>query len=213
MGWREITVGLGILGLLFGTPIPGGAESPDLPETIIDIYPVTSGFSRPAATPLSRVLIVSTASSRSLKAAMSVATDIFQRGGIKVLAQDSVRPFVETQGPQLRERQDFDAQYRAMAKKAGADHVVILDVTDTLVPEKQSERRGGYLHDERVSVRGVGVESGFVVFEGVASWSQPVEQAGEHIRELTAYAIGRAICPIEKWEEASTTNRGRGRCR
>jgi len=206
------------IGLLAGCALVflstlSSAKSPAAPETVVSIYPVTSGFVRPTATPLSRVLILGTQTNQSLTSAIAAAKEIFRRGGITIVDEPPVRSSKENQGSQLRDRQDSDMTFRAIGKEAGADHIVILEITDTLVLEKGGEMKKSYLHDESVSVRGVGVESGSVVLEGTARWSQPVEQAGAHIRELTAYAIGRAICPAEKWEEASARNHGRGRCR
>jgi hypothetical protein len=182
-------------------------------ETVVLIYPVTSGFARAPATSLSHVLILAAQSNASLAPAIATARDMFQRGGITVVDESAALPPQETVGPQLLDRQDPGTRFLARGKQAGADHVLVLEITDTLVLDRQAQTTKGYLHDERVSVRLLGVQSGSIVFEGTARWSQPIERAGDHIRELTAYAIGRALCPADKWEEASGINRGRGRCR
>jgi hypothetical protein len=199
--------------LLFFSPTLSFAKPPAASETVISIYPVTSGISRPSATPLARVLSLGTQPNVSLTVAIAAAKDIFRRGGIAIVDEAPASQLKEKQGPRVRERQDSDATLRAIGKEAGADHILVLEITDTLVLEKGGQMKNSYLHDERVFVRGVGVESGSVVLEGTARWSQPVERAGEHIRELTAYAIARALCPFDKWEEASARNSGRGRCR
>jgi hypothetical protein len=200
-------------GVLFFLPTLSFAKPSVASETVVVIYPVTSGISRPPATPLSRVLILGTQSHPSLAAAIAAAKDIFRRGGITVVDEVPVRSSKENQGPQLRARRDSVVTLRAIGKEAGADHILVLEITDTLVLDKGGQMTNSYLHDERISVRGVGVESGSLVLEGTARWSQPIERAGEHIRELTAYAIGRALCSPDKWEEASARNDGRGRCR
>jgi len=213
MSGRAIVIGLWASGLLVFSSTFSSATPPAVLETVVSIYPVTSGISRPPATPLSRVVILGTQNSPSLTAAIAAAKDIFQRGGLTIIDETPARPSKENQGPQLPDRQDSDVALRAIGKEAGADHILVLEITDTLVLDSVGEMTNRYLHDERVSVRGVGVESGLVVLEGTAGWSQPIERAGEHIRELTAYAIARALCPTEKWEEASARNNGRGRCR
>ncbi|MBI3357310.1 MAG: hypothetical protein HY038_11180 [Nitrospirae bacterium] len=213
MDGRWNAIGFSVTGLLIFLPLIGSAASPASSETVVSIYPVTSGISRPSATPLSRVLILGTHNNETLATAVAAAKDVFQRGGITIVEAVPARSSGERQGPHLPDRHDVDATFRAIGKEAGADHVIILDVTETLVFEQGKETKSRYLHDERIAVRGIGVESGTVVLEGTARWSHPVERAGEHIRELTAYAIGRAICPAEKWEEATERNNGRGRCR
>lgn len=213
MDGRWSAIGLSVTGLLLFLPPLGSATSPASSETVVSIYPVTSGVSRPSATPLSRVLILGTHSNETLAESIAAAKDVFQRGGITIVEAAPSRSSAERLGPHLPDRHDLDATFRAIGKEAGVDHVIILEITDTLVPEKSEKMKGRYLHDERVSVRGIGVESGSVVLEGTARWSHPINRAGEHIRELTAYAIGRAICPSEKWEEATERNNGRGRCR
>ena len=145
--------------------------------------------------------------------ALTAAKDVFSRGGVTVIEDQISRALPQIQGPQQRDRQDLDVALRAMAKGTGADHVIVLEITDALVLDKTGPSKNSYLHDERVSVGGIGVESGSVVLEGTARWSQPIEGVGGYIRELTAYAIARAICFSDKWEEASARNNGRGRCR
>lgn len=209
----RIVIGLVVSGWLLFLPTLSSAKPPAASETVVSIYPVTSGISRPPATPLSRVLILGTQTNPSLTVAIAVAKEIFRRGGITIVDEAPSRQLKENLGPRLRDRRDSDATLRVIGKEAGADHVLVLEVTDTLVLEKDGQMKNGYLHDERVSVRGVGVESGLVVLEGTARWSQPIERAGDHIRELTAYAIARAVCAPDKWVEASAANNGRGRCR
>lgn len=209
----RIVIGLVVSGWLLFLPTLSSAKPPAASETVVSIYPVTSGISRPPATPLSRVLILGIQTNPSLTVAIAVAKEIFRRGGITIVDEAPSRQLKENLGPRLRDRRDSDATLRVIGKEAGADHVLVLEVTDTLVLEKDGQMKNGYLHDERVSVRGVGVESGLVVLEGTARWSQPIERAGDHIRELTAYAIARAVCAPDKWVEASAANNGRGRCR
>ncbi|HSA62364.1 MAG TPA: hypothetical protein VLE03_09015 [Nitrospiraceae bacterium] len=213
MGGRRTVVRLLIAWLFLFLPFVGFAKPPAASETVIPIYPVTSGISRSPTAPLSRVLILGTQDNPSLATAKAAAREVFQRGGITIAEESSSLPSRGIVGPQRRDRQESDASLLALGKKAGADHVLILEITDTLVLDKQAQMENSFLHDERVSVRVVGVESGVVVLEGTARWSQPVERAGDYIRELTVYAIGRALCAPDKWVEASEWNNGRGRCR
>jgi hypothetical protein len=213
MGGRGTVVRLLVTWPFLFLPVVGFAKPPAASETVVAIYPVTSGVSRPPAAPLSRVLILGTQANPSLATAKAAAREVFQRAGITIAEESSSLPSNQIAGPQRRDRQDSDAGLRAMGKKAGADHVMVLEITDTLVLDKQAQMKNSFLHDERVSVRVVGVESGVVVLEGTAGWSQPVEHAGKYIRELTVYAIGRALCAPDKWVEASEWNNGRGRCR
>lgn len=189
-------------------PMRAGADEPVRP-----IYPVTTGSSYAPSTPLARVVIASTQTGPSAAAAVEAAKDVFRRGGITVIEPSSAgaRPAERHGSP--TERAGRDHAFLALGKQAGADHVVIVEVTDTLVLDHQRSVGRTYLHDERVAVRALGVNNGAVVLEGTARWSLPIERAGDHMRELTAYALARALCPPDKWVEASAFNRGRGRCR
>jgi hypothetical protein len=213
MGGQRNSIGLLAGGLLFFFPSLSSAELPAVTETVVSIYPVTTGIAHPTATPITRVLILGSQQNSSMVVAIVSAKEVFRRGGIAIVDASSPTLSKENPGLQLLDRQDSDRRLCAIGKEAGADHVVVLEMTDTLVLEKEERLKNSYLHDERVSVRGIGVESGSVVFEGTAHWSQPVERAGEHVRELTTYAIARALCSAEKWEEATAGNNGRGRCR
>jgi hypothetical protein len=186
-----------------------GATDIDPSDGVITIYPVTTGVAHTPGRPISQVVVLSARTGPSINAALAAAHDIFRRGGVTVIDYAASSRPSEPHGPDLREHSTTDSGFLAWGKRLGADHVVVVDITDTLVLERRGSR---YLHDEQVSVRGLSVHTGTVVLEGMARWSQPVEQAGDHIRELTAYAIGRAICTPEKWVEASAANHGRGRC-
>lgn len=213
MGGRWNATGFLAGGLLVFFPAFGFAENLAVAETVISIFPVTSGVAHSPATPFSRVVVLGSQRNSSMTAAIAAAQEIFRRGGITVVEGSPSVSFKEIQGPPSVDRQDSDMRSRSIGKEVGADHVLVIEITDTLVLDKEIRLNTTYLHDERVKVRGLGVESGAVVLEGSARWSQPVERAGEHIRELTAYAIARALCSTEKWEEASVLNNGRGRCR
>jgi len=213
MGGQRNGIGLLAGGLLFFFPSLSSAELPAVTETVVSIYPVTTGIAHPTVTPITRVLILGSQQNSSVTATIASAREVFRRGGIAIVEASSPTSSKEDLGPHVLERQDSDMRLRAIGKEAGADHIFVLEITDRLVLEKEGRLKTSYLHDERVSVRGVGVETGLVVLEGTARWSQPIEHAGEHIRELTAYAVARALCSAEKWEEGSAGNNGRGRCR
>lgn len=182
-------------------------------DRVVPIYPVTTGRSQAPDTPITRVLVLSTHTGASVSDALVAAQDIFRLGGISVLEKSRSIGQAETQGPHRRETADTTAAFLDDGRSVGADHVVLVEVTDTLVMDRHRTGNTIYLHDERVLVKGIGVKTGRMVFEGTARWSQPIERTGDHIRELTKYAIARAICAPEKWVEASTANNGRGRCR
>lgn len=194
---------------MFGGPPPLAGAAAD--EQVIRIYPVTSGSSHSPDQPLSKIVVVSPQTGGHADVAVAAAREVLERGGLTVLAPPRAAQDPERQGPRMRTRSPADQEWLTLGAKAGADHVVIVEVTDTLVLD-DAVSSASYLHDERVSVRGIGVKRGTVALEGTARWSQPVEQAGSHLRELTIYAIARAICAPGKWVEASAFNQGRGRC-
>lgn len=181
-------------------------------EDVLAVYPVTSGNSHSPEHPLSKILVVSPQAGRSVEAALAAARDVLRRGGLTVLDRSTSGQIPERQGPNPGTGSHLDAEWLTLGATAGADHVVIVEVTDTLILETKATSRS-YLHHEQVSVRGIGTERGTLAFEGAAHWSQPMERAGEHVRELTIYAIARAICAPDKWVEPSAFNQGRGRCR
>ncbi len=184
-------------------------EAPAFDDVIV-IYPVTNGGAHgPEDRPISRVIVVSAQTSASAVSAVAAAKDVLARGGMTVLDPDPPFKPAEAHGPVSPSPSKANGALLALGEHAGADHVLVVEVTDALVPERQGNK---YLHDERVSVRGLSVSTGAVVLEGSARWSHPVEQAGQEIRALTAYAIARAVCDPDKWVEASAANNGRGRC-
>lgn len=191
------------------------ADSSSKSHQVIAIYPVTTGLSRPLATPISKIVVTSSQTGPSIAVALAAGKDVFHRGGLSVIEKTPSSSTRGTQGPQRRDHKHDDGGFLAFGKSVGADHVMLVEVTDTLVLDDRVPLMNmkTYLHDERVSIKGIDVTTGTVVLEGTARWSQPVERAGEHIRELTTYAIARAICAPEKWVEASAVNDGRGRCR
>lgn len=197
-------------------PALSRADEPRPADRVITIYPVTTGRAQSSDQPLSRIVVLSAQTGPSIDAAVAAAKEVFRRGGMTVLNEtlQTLAPGRgEPQGPDSPDRSNADAGFLAIGKRAGADHVMLVEVTDTLVVEDRARGGKAYLHDERVAVRGLSVHRGTVVLEGTARWSQPVERAGQHIRELTAYALARAICAPDKWVEASAPNNGRGRCR
>lgn len=182
-------------------------------DRVITIYPVTTGTSRSSDRPISKIVVLAMQTGFSIEAARAAAKDVFQRGGMTVIDQTSSSGPGETQGSDPRDRSKAAPSLLALGKRAGADHLVLVEVTDTLVLDERSAGGTAYLHDERVSVTGLSVHTGMIVLEGTARWSQPIERAGQHMRELTTYAIARAICTPENWVEASASNHGRGKCR
>jgi len=191
----------------------GLAESGSSQARTIPIYPVTSGRAYAPERPMARVLIAGPDGNPRASEAVAAAKEVFHRGGMVVLEESVPRTLAMPQGPRLPEHGPVDPGLLAFGKEAGADHLILIDVTDTLMPDQPVRGTTGYLHDEQVVVRGVSVDSGATVIEGTARWSQPVERPGQHIRQLTAYAIARALCAPDKWEEASAHNNGRGKCR
>lgn len=189
------------------------AESVKIPDTVTTIYPVTTGVLHPPAKPMARVLVWGSHSSPAMTTAIKATNEILQKVGMTIIERKSPLLRPQKQGPPPRRGDNWEAEILKAGKDVGVDHVVFVDTTDRLVPEETARSSTASLYDERVSVRAVGVETGKVVFEGTARWSHPIESPGQHIRELTAYAIARAICLPEKWEEPSEANNGRGRCR
>jgi hypothetical protein len=194
-------------------PFAARAADPPTSEQVLAIYPITSGVAHSPDQALAKVVIVSPQHGPSVEAALASAKNVFQRGGIHVIDKAPPASLAQGQGPRRPDQHASEDPFLAFGKQVGADHVILIEVTDTLVLDKPGATGRAYLHDERVSAKGIGVKTGTVALEGMARWSQPVERAGEHLRELTAYAIARAICAPEKWVEASALNNGRGRCR
>jgi hypothetical protein len=206
---------LTILIFLLQPIMSGAADRPpsDPADRVLTIYPVTSGTFRSSDRPISKVVVLAMQTGPSIDAVRAAAKEVFVRGGITVIDQTpSSRPG-GTHGPATQDRSNADPSILALGKRAGADHIMLLEVTDTLVLEAGALSGTAYLHDERVSVTGLSVNTGRIVLEGTARWSQPIERAGQHIRELTTYAIARAICTPADWVEASEVNHGRGKCR
>ncbi len=212
MSRRMLAVGL-ILAVLCIDRTPYAAESSFADPATITIYPVTTGLSYHPSPPMARVLVLGTHASAPMATVVSAAKEVFQRGGMTIIDKTPPQSLVPRQGPLSNDRAAVDDALLAFGKDAGADHLILLDFSDTLILDESGQSLGGYLHDERITVRGIGVADGTLVLEGTARWSQPVDRSGHYLRQLTAYAIGRALCPPNKWEEASDANNGRGKCR
>jgi hypothetical protein len=206
-----MTAGWMLLSLILLSVLQPALSAADA-DRVMTVYPVTTGRAQTPEQPLSRIVVLSPQTGASIDAAMAAAKEVLRRGGLTVLDVGMAPDHVELHGPNSPGHSQGDAGFLSLGRRAGADHVMLVEITDTLVVDDRARGGKAYLHDERLSVRGLNVNRGTVVLEGTARWSAPVEQTGQHIRELTTYALARAVCAPEKWVEASAANGGRGRC-
>ncbi|HXF91321.1 MAG TPA: hypothetical protein VNK46_01085 [Nitrospiraceae bacterium] len=145
--------------------------------------------------------------------AVETTKEILREAGFTILARETLPANLRERAQRIRSLDEQRVELLQLGKDAGADHVVVVETADLLVPAETTGNRAAVLHDERVTVKAMGTDSGNVVFRGSAWWAHPVEHPGQRVRLLTYYAIARAICLPEKWEEPSEANHGKGGCR
>lgn len=177
------------------------------------VYPRTTGELQRPEKPLARILVWGNSSAPATATAVETTKEILQEVGFTILDRETLPAGLQERAKRIRSIDEQRAELLQLGKDAGADHVVVVETADLLVPAETTRSRAAALHDERVTVKAMGTDTGNVVFRGSAWWAHPVENPGQRVRLLTYYAIARAICLPEKWEEPSEVNHGKGGCR
>ncbi len=123
-------------------------------------------------------------------AAVETITKLEQQSGKIVLDPAVIEELVNEQKSKFGDLTEDEVVLRA-GRLARADSVIFAKVAAT-----PADGTGGYQCS--VAVRAVNVEIGEVRWSGAAWYPRPVQDLDESVRLLTAMAIARARCPIER---------------
>lgn len=143
-------------------------------------YPIANGSHTSLPRPNSRVVIWG----GDISAAEEARSWLKTRG--LTIAEEIFR---DEPGGLTHTEQD-EAQLRDVAKRAGAETVVFVDVSIKL-GESWTFGASGTMQDATVAVRGISVETGEIIFEGVARHLKP-HPNDTGVVALTCYAFESA---------------------
>jgi hypothetical protein len=123
-------------------------------------------------------------------AAIETITKLEQQSGKTVLDPAVIEELVNEQRSKFGDLTEEEVVLRA-GRLARADSVIFAKVAAT-----PADGTAGYQCS--VAIRAVNVEIGEVRWSGTAWYPRPVQDLDESVRQLTAMAIARARCPIER---------------
>jgi len=137
--------------------------------------------------------------------ALLVARGALMLQSFDVVERDKLDLLLKEQETQLT--YGDDRSQVSVGKLVGAQLVVFVKTEST-------EGKGYYAdgYNVSVTVRVVSVETGEVFSLATARWTQPVATQAYGIDQLTTQAVQRALCPPDRWDNASPQNGWSGRC-
>jgi hypothetical protein len=154
-------------------------------------YPITSGshVSNRAKNQILRFMVTGNHS-----IATAEVQQILVRKGHTVVERNNLEAIQEEQRLRLRQTADHEADALHVGKLSGADRIVFVEATVrparfgiSLVPH----------YALSVTVRTANTETGQITWQGAASYSSPIADPDASMGSLTAWAVRRAICPLE----------------
>jgi hypothetical protein len=138
--------------------------------------------------------------------AVGQASLLLQQYGFRVLERARLNQVFNEQSIRLTHTSDDDAQILKVGKLVGAESIVFISTTTTssqtsaaFVNQYGGGSRSETVTNVSVSARGVDVQSGEVMWTGVAHYPQAINNPEAGILYLTDHAIGRGLCPAEAW--------------
>ena len=141
------------------------------------------------------------------KGAVGATVTILQKFGLRIIERARLQQVFDEQKIRLMHSTDDDAQILKVGKILGAGSIVFVE---TETSSSQTSRAfvnqdGGGSHSETVtnasvSVRGVNVESGEVMWTGTAHYPQAINNPEAGIVYLTQTAVFRGLCPTGAWK-------------
>jgi membrane-associated protease RseP (regulator of RpoE activity) len=139
------------------------------------------------------------------KGAVGEAVTILQQSGLRIVERSRLQQVFDEQKIRLTYSTDDDAQILKVGKILGAGSIVFVE---TETSSSQTSRAfvnqyGGNFRSETVtnasvSVRGVNVESGEVMWTGTAHYPKAINNPEAGIVYLTRTAVLRGLCPAWK---------------
>lgn len=141
------------------------------------------------------------------KGAVGESVTILQNMGLRIVERSRLQQVFDEQKIRLTYSTDDDAQILKVGKIIGADSIVFIE-TETSSSQTSGafiNQYGGSSHSETVtnasvSVRGVNVQSGEVMWTGTAHYPQAINNPEAGIVYLTQTAVLRGLCPTGAWK-------------
>jgi hypothetical protein len=141
------------------------------------------------------------------KGAVGEAVTILQKTGLRIVERSRLQQVFDEQKIRLTYSTDDDAQILKVGKILGAGSIVFVE-TETSSSQTSQAFIGQYGGGSRsetvtsasVSVRGVNVESGEVMWTGTAHYPQPINNPEAGIVYLAQTAVFRGLCPAGAWK-------------
>ena len=132
---------------------------------------------------------------------------VLQKMGLRLVERSRLQQVFDEQKIRLTHSMDDDAQILKVGKILGAGSIVFVDVENSssqlgqaFVYQYAGSSRSETVTNASVSVRGVNVESGEVMWTGTAHYPQAINNPEAGIVYLTQAAVARGLCPAEAWK-------------
>jgi hypothetical protein len=134
-----------------------------------------------------------------------------QRIGVRVVERSHLKQVFEEQKMILSNTSEDEGKILKVGKIVGADTIVFVDVQTSSDVVSRASMRGLFRADSQtstryhlsVSIRGVDVETGEVLWSGTAHYARGVNNPEAAILYLARTAIARAMCPSGAWNNFS----------
>ncbi|TKS61936.1 MAG: hypothetical protein EWM72_00062 [Nitrospira sp.] len=141
------------------------------------------------------------------KGAVGEAVTTLQQLGFRIVERSRLQQVFDEQKITLTHSTDDDAQLLKVGKILGAGSIVFVEIETSSSQTTRGfvNKYGGGMRSEMVtnasvSVRGVDVESGEVIWTGTAHYPSPINNPEAGIVYLTRSAVRRGLCPPWGWK-------------
>lgn len=133
---------------------------------------------------------------------------LLQQGGLRIVERSRLQQVFEEQKIRLTYSTDDDSQILKAGKILGSDSIVFVETeisssqtSQAFVHQYGSESRSETVTNASVSVRGVNVETGEVMWTRTAHYPKPINNPEAGIIYLTRTAVMRGLCPAGAWND------------
>lgn len=139
--------------------------------------------------------------------AVGQTVTLLQQAGIRIVERARLRQIIDEQKIILTHTSEDEAQLLQVGKILGADSIVFVEATMSssqmsraFVNQYGGGSRSETVTNVSVSVRGVDVESGEIMWNGMAHYPQAINNPEAGIIYLTQHAVVRGLCPAWAWK-------------
>jgi hypothetical protein len=141
-----------------------------------------------------------------------VVTEL-QKSKFRIVERSRLKQVFDEQKIILSDTSDDEAQILKVGKIVGAETIVFVDVQNSsnVVSSASAYKyvatsQSGTAYHISVSVRGVSVETGDVLWTGSAHYPRAINNPEAGIIYLTRSALGRGLCPPSGWNDKTACN-------